>query len=639
MSWVFNGVLLKVDKFVVEGNDYMLLKAAERMFYPSSGSGAFSKMLTKQKLGKATPVSMKQLPDGVDMAAYDEMHAAMAKLQRALEPTQPRIASSFSIVKLETMEALCKVPSAVHPLSLRIRVLETLGLTVPEMMAKEREHAKDEGEGFVNLLLDDELDAMHELEATLQQELEEYERYKPSDEDDAKVEPYKLAPVPRHLVVQLKDFEEFQTKALECRREGAAVAAVTASSDVATYLRFAGWRQSIEQEPMACMSMFLSVTGVEVQRFTSFLTDTRGVSYGTVANYLNSLLNVMSYVSANAQSLASMHAAGFEEASFDVLIKLTKNLRQQAESQAKQEKMYKHRKADWISWSEAKATRDHVMEKLSALPNTTSRKKKLVLLTDALIINLFTVMPPDRCSVIRLLSVEHTLKQEANGNYYIDLQSFKHKTAKFYGPSMTPISPLVTPLLKRFLGETQSNFEFTERGVDEELSRTSRRYLFALEKEATQPLSSTHWCTRVEAAFRRHTPSGQAPCPTLLRSPFITALRSSNADLSTLQSAAIAQKHSIEMQSSDVYDLDTHRRATSKAMQWCHDFAAGVAGVEVPMALPAEALQAAPAEAPQAEPHAGAALQLVPQPGVGGHGKKRPADEAWVVQTHGEFFY
>ena len=48
------------------------------------------------------------------------------------------------------------------------------------------------------------------------------------------------------------------------------------------------------------------------------------------------------------------------------------------------------------------------------------------------------------------------------------------------------------------------------------------------------------------------------------------------------------------MQSSDVYDLDTHRRATSKAMQWCHDFAAGVAGVEVPMALPAEALQAVP---------------------------------------------
>ena len=78
-------------------------------------------------------------------------------------------------------------------------------------------------------------------------------------------------------------------------------------------------------------------------------------------------------------------------------------------------------------------------------------------------------------------------------------------------------------------------------------------------------------------------------------------------------------------------------KAVKRLVQWCHDFAAGVAGVEVPMALPAEALQAAPAEAPQAGPHAGAAL--VPQPGVGGHGKKRPADEAWVVQTHGEFFY
>ena len=622
MSWTFNGVPLKIDKFKVEGKDYVLLKVAAEMFYPSSNSGAFSKLLIRHDLPKATQVAMHELPNGVDMTAYGEMHAAVAHLQRALEPTKPRIASRFSIVKLEAVEELCKV-SKVHSLPLRIQVLESLGLAVPAVMAKEREHAEDERDGVVNLVLDDELSAIHAAEAaTLQQELDEYEPYKLSDEDDAKLEAYKLNPVSRHLSGQLGSFKDFQTKILECRREGAAVATATATSDVSTFLRFAGWLKSMNHEPMQCLSMFLSVTADDAQDFTTFLTGTREVSYGTVANYLNSLLNMMSYVSANAQSLESIHHAPFDVANFDTLTKCTKNLRQQAESQAKRDKLYKHRKTDWISWSEAKDTRHAVMKKVAEMPKNISRTKKLTLLTDALVINLFTVMPPDRCSVIRLLSVMDTLKQEKdNDNYYIDLTRFKHKTAKFYGPSMTPISPLITPLLKRFLGETQS-FEFTEYGGDEEHNRTHRRYLFAQQADATQPLSSGHWCTRVKAAFRRHHSGGKAPCPTLLRSSFITALRSSNAPLSTLQSAAIAQKHSMQMQSSDTYDLETHRRSTSKAMEWCHEFA-GVLPGEDQLALPAAA-------APEA--------QSGPS-GGNKRGEKRTAPETWVTQTQKTFSY
>ena len=622
MSWTFNGVPLKIDKFKVEGKDYVLLKVAAEMFYPLSNSGAFSKLLIKHDLPKATQVAMHKLSNCVDTTAYGEMHAAVAHLQRALEPTKPRIASRFSIVKLEAVEELCKV-SKVHSLPLRIQVLESLGLAVPAVMAKEREHAEDERDGVVNLVLDDELSAIHAAEAaTLQQELDEYEPYKPSDEDDAKLEAYKLNPVSRHLSGQLGSFKDFQTKILECRREGADVATATSTSDVSTFLRFAGWLKSMNHEPMQCLSMFLSVTADDAQDFTTFLTGTREVSYGTVANYLNSLLNMMSYVSANAQSLESIHHAPFDVANFDTLTKCTKNLRQQAESQAKRDKLYKHRKTDWISWSEAKDTRHAVMKKVAEMPKNISRTKKLTLLTDALVINLFTVMPPDRCSVIRLLSVMDTLKQEKdNDNYYIDLTRFKHKTAKFYGPSMTPISPLITPLLKRFLGETQS-FEFTEYGGDEEHNRTHRRYLFAQQADATQPLSSGHWCTRVKAAFRRHHSGGKAPCPTLLRSSFITALRSSNAPLSTLQSAAIAQKHSMQMQSSDTYDLETHRRSTSKAMEWCHEFA-GVLPGEDQLALPAAA-------APEA--------QSGPS-GGNKRGEKRTAPETWVTQTHKEFSY
>ena len=98
---------------------------------------------------------------------------------------------------------------------------------------------------------------------------------------------------------------------LESRREGAAVATARETSDVSTVLRFAGWLKSMNHEPMQCLGMFLSVTADDAQDFTTFLTSTRKVSYGTVANYLDSLLNMIPYVSANAQSLESIHHAPF----------------------------------------------------------------------------------------------------------------------------------------------------------------------------------------------------------------------------------------------------------------------------------------------------------------------------------------
>ena len=45
----------------------------------------------------------------------------------------------------------------------------------------------------------------------------------------------------------------------------------------------------------------------ECEAFTSFLTNERHVPHGTIANYLNSFLNVIAYVVANAQQLAKMY--------------------------------------------------------------------------------------------------------------------------------------------------------------------------------------------------------------------------------------------------------------------------------------------------------------------------------------------
>ena len=153
---------------------------------------------------------------------------------------------------------------------------------------------------------------------------------------------------------------------------------------------------------------------------------------------------------------------------------------------------------------------------------------------------------------IGLEDADCTLTKQANGDYYLDLTSFKHKTSKWYGISMTPVSPQVTSVLTQFL------FEFVEFGEDEGQTRTCRRYLFTMPSDPNR-------CSRVKDAFRRHNPGNKAPRPTLLRSSFITALWDSRPDLAVLASLAITQTHSMRTQRSDVYDLRTHIRDFEEA--------------------------------------------------------------------------
>ena len=87
----------------------------------------------------------------------------------------------------------------------------------------------------------------------------------------------------------------------------------------------------------------------ECEAFTSFLADEQHVTHGTIANYLNTLLNIIAYVVANAQQLAKMYPSdpteleSFTEidARLGKLIVGTKNPREQAEVQSKREGLLK----------------------------------------------------------------------------------------------------------------------------------------------------------------------------------------------------------------------------------------------------------------------------------------------------------
>jgi hypothetical protein len=119
---------------------------------------------------------------------------------------------------------------------------------------------------------------------------------------------------------------------------------------------------------------------------------------------------------------------------------------------------------------------------------------------------------------------------------------------RFYGPSKTPISPQIQPLLEQWLESTQSSLEFDEFGEDEEVTRTRRRYLFCMKSDRNRCMSTSLWSDRVKNAFQRHSPNHTSTAPSLLRSAFITWMRDNTDDPEIYAQAAIAQKHSVRMQ-------------------------------------------------------------------------------------------
>ena len=133
-------------------------------------------------------------------------------------------------------------------------------------------------------------------------------------------------------------------------------------------------------------------------------------------------------------------------------------------------------------------------------------------------------------------------------------------------------------MLDKWLELTQSGFAFNEYGEDEEATRTRRRYVFSQRRDTTRCLDSSAYTARFKSAFERHSPSNTATPPSLHRSTF--------TDREVLQSAATTMQHSLKMQSSDTYDLDTHIRATQAAMDFCHEFAISTEAIVQPPATP-----------------------------------------------------
>ena len=143
--------------------------------------------------------------------------------------------------------------------------------------------------------------------------------------------------------------------------------------------------------------------------------------------------------------------------------------------------------------------------------------------------------------VIRKLRLTHSLKRCGTG-FVLDLTTQRsHKTSKFYGPSVTTMSPLLTEPLNCFLNDLQFDGE------------EAAPYLFHPQGDMRRCVGSSQWSATVKACFRKH--AGIACPPKLLRSSFITWLKDTVHDnpnaSEILKSAATAMRHLETTQGSD----------------------------------------------------------------------------------------
>ena len=126
---------------------------------------------------------------------------------------------------------------------------------------------------------------------------------------------------------------------------------------------------------------------------------------------------------------------------------------------------------------------------------------------------------------------------------------------------MTCVSPTTAAAIDKLLELREGDaFDFNDEDAEGGRGEGAPSYLF-YGSHSTRCLDSSAWARKVKAAFERFSPRQTKTPPRLLRSAFITALRSDpGAPEAVKEAAAIAMKHAIDTQVQRVANLRTLNR-------------------------------------------------------------------------------
>ena len=221
-----------------------------------------------------------------------------------------------------TQDPLCGVAKKCSVLPVKVaatlamtrgykQLLTALGQPVPEeweRLARQQVHdAADE----VDLVLDEQVaadqseDLIESIHTVIQNELaEDFEELNATAEDEENLNShsYSLTPAEQSqlLVKQLDQFRKHRTAILNSAREGSRVMPVTADGNVTNLLRFLGWckRHGNVSEPLDMRIFGHEDARQLLDTYVEWLAGERKISMGSVANYVNGLMQIMSYIAA-----------------------------------------------------------------------------------------------------------------------------------------------------------------------------------------------------------------------------------------------------------------------------------------------------------------------------------------------------
>ena len=94
-----------------------------------------------------------------------------------------------------------------------------------------------------------------------------------------------------------------------------------------------------------------------IDEYTSWLQTERQISFGSIANYLNGLMQVMLYLS--AETMGDQDVTSEMEESYAAAF----NLRSQSQSAAMQDLLWKEKHPQWLGWADCQATRQNAMSR------------------------------------------------------------------------------------------------------------------------------------------------------------------------------------------------------------------------------------------------------------------------------------
>ena len=477
-------------------------------------SGAIWKLLNKCGLGSAAlhvngaAVATKQ----VTQDEYDEIVARFKLSTAGLDPCSVGRVRSVTLLPMAAAAAVARTFG--HTTS-SLSFLRATSQPVPRAWELEEQREKDEANGEVDLVLEEQIDAEradHELDATsFAEELTSMAPFETKAEDEVKMTQYSLRSVPAVLKRQLDAYVANRTAVFSGRRHGGAVVSSTAEHDTKVLLRFFGWMDATHRAPpVGSFDVdFLARPdlGDVAQAFAEWLSGVQGLRMSSIANYLNSLIALTAYVYSERPVPAA--TAAMDPSPLSMVI----NLRRQAEASSATESLFHKRVGGWIEWDDVHKARRTAMERLRAHAGDYAGKRAL--LRDAAAISLLSLIPPDRVGLIRKLRLGHTLKRAARGGWRLDLTKQKdgHKTSRFYGPFAAQLPRQLDSVLDAYAAALSVDSPDAEEA-----------YLFhPASGDLTRPLDSSAWTAFVRRLFGRL--HGSEVAPKTLRSSFITWLR------------------------------------------------------------------------------------------------------------------